>query len=272
MGLREALAAVLSSDAVRRSARADPSELPARFSLDPAEVAVLQALPPSRLDLVASNVQARRWGLLTALPVLACALAEFEGGRLRAAYLSETASPSGTVGLEGWLTRDPRQLVQWLSARHDVPRAFVELAGYELLRLELAEDAQAARAAASPARRNEAEAAPPTIGITSKPSVSPAVRIAEYDIDVLTVGHQGAVQDLISMSRVPTIVLLQKFWGERTPRVYRIDRMLASMLRQCDGQRSLHDIRDRSSIVDERFDAGIISLIQRGVLSLTEAA
>jgi hypothetical protein len=253
MSLMKAVTDVLSG----ARSTVDPRDLADRYGLSAAEMGVLLSLPATQLDLVRREVRAKRWDLLSVLPATTRALSQWEGGRQRDAYLTGTARPAGVIGRSGWLVAEAAHLVDWLHG-HDLPPAVRELADFELLMLELAEDAAASEAAL-------AAQAVPAAELHCRPVVAETVRfrVFRHDVVALAAGIPPALGS--DPPAAPTRLVLQKRWPLRWPAVTRAGEAVVDLLGRCDGSRTARELAAAATDPD-RTAASIATLLERAVL------
>ncbi|NRQ32998.1 hypothetical protein HII36_14275 [Nonomuraea sp. NN258] len=224
MGVREALAAMLTSDAESALLREDPGRLRHRYDLTEAELAMLAGAGTtgyrvSRVQLMRELRQA----LSTCLPGTVGELIgghrvmweEFLGRMVRRPQ--PAAQPPGM-----W---EAERLVAWLAVHATPPLA--DFARYELTRAKLLHDPEAVTAARESATREKPQNGHWwTLGLLR---LSPAAWVAVFDHDV-TAG--GPVEGLLA---VRTQVLVQRRWDRPALRAYRISESTARLLARCDG-------------------------------------
>ena len=257
MSLIEAVTAVLGG-------RCTPADLDdpgfgPRYGLSASDLTVLRGLPTGEVEHLRREILSKRWDLLSVLPATTRALTEHAGGRFRRDYLTGTSRPAGVVGRPGWLVQEAAHLAGWLRERPDVPPALLALAEYELLVLELAEDARAGTAAQAETRA----AGPPRPH--HRPRLSAAVRVRTFPYDVIALAAAPAAEATARQ----TGVLLQKRWPQRLPVASRSGVEVVRLLARCDGRATIEQL---AASADDRVRAAAVlaSLVTRNVLTTGE--
>jgi hypothetical protein len=212
VSVREALAAVLSSERELALLRADPERLRRRYALTEGELAMVTSARPVGSEVTRGVVRLVRSALETCVPVTVAEVGRDTG--LWEEFVSVTVRRPPPVGPRVGVS-EARQLARWLEGRG--------LAGlgcyarYELAKAELLRE----------------RSAPAGSGW---PLLSPAARLVEFDVDVT------AGPPLRGLPVRRTFAVLQRVRDPACVRTYRISEATAELLRLCDGSRDVEQV------------------------------
>lgn len=244
-GFQAALAHLLISADVRAEFLDSPDLIAARFELTPREVAQLDAIDGGRLEFSAQGIVRLRTRALKRIfattfrlsgdPQLLDALSDFVATEVPHADADEARR---------WLV-ESRRFVDYLARAGAavISPQVAELARLEWLRFDLLYSPEADQAARSAEACELAQATLSDEEVRDRLllALGPHVRLAEFSFDVLAVkpGHgPGAA----SSAPVATHVALTKRPASPAVGVYRISEQVFTVLRACDGTRTLREI------------------------------
>ncbi|WP_131764055.1 hypothetical protein, partial [Actinomadura fibrosa] len=247
MSVQEALAAVLTSEEEHALLRDDPARLQRRYGLSDAELAMLAGARPAGFRVTRTNVQGKLRRAVTAfLPLTVAELTERHAA-LWEEFVARTVRRPQSDGRAPGLWEAER-LVAWLSERATPPLA--DHARYELARVTLSRDREAARAA-----RDHVAPAP-----GDALAVSAAVRVVGFEHDVT------AGSPIAELPSARTTVLLRRRWGSPPVQAYRIGDGTAALLALCDGTRTADEAASAVGGDREQASAVLAGLAEAGVL------
>jgi hypothetical protein len=267
--LQVALAIALTDPTVLADLATQPAQVGERFGLCETEIADLQRLDMTRLQLTARLGRAKRLDFLSrALPHSFAALARSDDRGLLWEFVGRTM-PVAKTGPPNRILQEARTFVRFVTSTtaHPMPAFVPDLARYELARLELL----ASRTAIRSAKR---QAATPTPALAYAPDglvvrLTDAVRVDWFDHDVLALANSAPIHS-DNAWRTPTCIVLARKVGAPPLAAYRVGWAAAEILTACRQPRSVADLVAAVPDPDQAKQA-ILAAVADGVLIYDQA-